>query len=191
MTPLAALPPSVRRLPAAFCAALALGLSGCGRNAFFEIDVVLPANTSGKDLFAIVSFAPGNQDFDAIWAGNQTLDGVKLSSGPTTQHASVESPEGDHFDTSVEVKVSFCGNASCTATGDDRALEARLHVARAFYEGQRTSYTWTIGCLPAAAPQTPCTETDRAIKEVTKCEVAGCREGTSSSYCVGDKHFCE
>lgn len=175
---------------AAALGALALGLPGCGRNAYFEIDVVLPPTDPGKDRFAVVSFAPGDQSFDAVWAGNQTLAGVKLAAGSTTQHASIESPS-DQFDTAVEAKVSFCGNPSCTAVGDDTAPEARLRVVRAFYEGQRTSYTWTIACVPSTDPKVLCTEVNRAIKQVDKCEVAGCRAGTSSSYCVGDKHFCE
>jgi hypothetical protein len=172
-------------------AAAAAAVAGCGRNAFLEIDVVLPKNDTGSDRYAVVAFAPGDQPFDAVWAGDQTLAGVKLSAGgTTTQHASLEGAS-ERFDQPVAAKVTFCGNAACTASGDDRAPEVRLLIERAFYEGSRTTYTWTIGCVPSVDPARACAEEDRAVKTAKKCEIGGCREGTSSSYCVGDKHFCE
>jgi hypothetical protein len=183
--------PAARRALLAAAGVISLGLCGCGRNAFFELDVVLPANDTGTDRYAVVSFASGDQDFGALWAGNQTLDGVHLSTtAASTQHASIENPSGQ-FDAPVEAKVNFCGNPSCTATGDDTAPELRLKVVRAFYEGERTSFTWTIACIPSSDPKGTCAEKNLAIKQVEKCEVAGCRAGTSSNYCVGDKHFCE
>ncbi len=163
--------------------------SGCGRNAFLELEVVLPPSTGGE-LFAVVAFAPGGQAFDAVWAGDQTLEGVALSPSSTTSRAvSVEAP-GDAFETPVEVKVTFCKGASCTAPGDDRAPEARLLLERAFYEGKRTSFRWVVPCVPAGKGAT-CSVVDRDVRVVPKCEVAGCREGSVTSYCVGDRHFCE
>ncbi len=170
-------------------ALLALTLVSCGRNAFFEIDVVLPKNDTGKTRYAVVAFAPDGQEYDAIWAGSQTLDGVLLTtSGTVTQHASIEGPDGG-LDRPVEAKVSFCENPTCTASGDDRAPEVWLKIERAFYEGERTAYTWTIACIPSSTGG--CAVPDSKLIEVTKCEVSGCRSGTSSNYCVGDKHFCE
>ena len=169
---------------------LLLAAAGCGRNAFFEVDVVLPKNTTGETRYAIIAFAPDGQDYDAVWAGSQTLPGVKLATGETlSQHASIEGPD-DHLDRPVEAKVTFCANDTCTASGDDRAPEVRLRIERAFYEGERTSYTWTVACIPSSTAGA-CAIADRTIEPVTKCQIAGCRAGTSSNYCVGDKHFCE
>lgn len=169
----------------------ALALAGCGQNAFFEVDVILPVNDTGQKRYAVIAFAPAGQDYDAVWAGNQTLPGVLLSASDTiSQHASVEGTS-ERFEQVVEAKVTFCGDQTCTAKGDDRAPEVRLRIERAFYEGKRTSYAWKIACIPTADKPDSCQEKDRTVREVTRCEVAGCRDGISTSYCVGDRHFCE
>lgn len=170
------------------CAAI-LAAAGCGRNAFFELSVKLPANTTGKDRFAIVSVASGDRPFAGTWAGNGTLPGVALGPTVSTQSVSVEGTS-DSFDKIVEAKVVFCSQADCLGTNDDHAPEAHLTVERAFYEGKRTAYTWIIPCLPTV--DTTCKEADPIVKDAKKCDVEGCRAGSSSSgYCTNGKHFCE
>jgi hypothetical protein len=167
----------------------ALLAAGCGCNAFFELTVKLPANTTGKDRFAIVSVASGEKPFAGTWAGNGTLPGVQLGAAVSTQQVSVEG-NSETFDKIVEVKVVFCSQADCLGTNDDHAPEAHLTVERAFYEGKRTEYTWTIPCLPTV--DATCKESDPIVKDAKKCDVAGCRAGSSSSgYCTNGKHFCE
>jgi hypothetical protein len=171
------------------CGALFAAAAGCGRNAFFELSVKLPANGTGSDRFAIISVASGEKPFAGTWAGDGTLPGVALSPTVSTQSISVEG-NSDNFDKIVEVKVVFCSQADCLGKNDDHAPEAHLTVERAFYEGKRTAYTWTIPCLPEI--DTSCKETDPIEKEAKKCDVEGCRAGSSSSgYCTNGKHFCE
>ncbi|MGZ3423499.1 MAG: hypothetical protein ACXWUG_21995 [Polyangiales bacterium] len=166
----------------------ALLAAGCGRNAFLELQIDLPANTTGSNRFAIISIASGNRPFPGTWGGDGTLPGVALDTKTSTKSISVEG-NSDSFDKVVEVKVVFCVQQDCLGKNDDNAPEAHLTIERAFYEGKRTSYEWTIDCMPTV--DATCKEPNPIDKQVKKCEVAGCRAGTSSSYCVGDKHFCE
>lgn len=168
----------------------ALLAAGCGRNAFLELEIDLPANPTGKARYAVIGIASGDRTFVGRWGGDGTLPGVLLATDkPTKQSVSVEG-NSDSFDKIVEVKVVFCSTPECSDLTDDNSPEAHLTIERAFYEGKRTSYSWTIACIPTL--DASCKDASPIEKTVKKCEVAGCRAGSSSSgYCVGDKHFCE
>jgi hypothetical protein len=95
----------------------------------------------------------------------------------------------------VRIKVRFCHDPSCAAIDDDHAPEVRYQIERAFYLGQRTSLTLTVDCIPNVAGQTDappsCAVAQAQEVDVPKCQVAGCREGVTSNYCVNGEHFCE
>ena len=169
-------------------------LAGCARNAFLELSIVLPASERADARYAVVQVVSGEVPFDQQWAGGDPVPVSKLGAASSVLRISVEG-DADLETKPLRVKARFCKDASCTALGDDGAPEARLQLARAFYVGQRTSYTWTIACVPNVAGQTDATTTcevaQRAETDVPKCKVAGCRSGVTSEYCAGGKHFCE
>lgn len=167
---------------------------GCARNAFLELEIDLPKNETTTTRFALVQVVSGDVPFDQAWAGGDPVPAVKLGAAPTPLKISVEG-DSDTETRPIEVKVRFCKDASCTALGDDVAPEVRMHLERAFYIGERTSYTWSIACMPNVPGQTDpppvCDTKQRAQNDVPKCKVAGCRSGVTSEYCSGGKHFCE
>lgn len=176
----------------------ALLLAGCGQNAFLELEIDLPPNAFAMkgDRYANVRIVSGQVPFDQDWQIDTPLPAPKLDpSAPTKLPISVEGSSSSET-VPVRVKVRFCKSADCTMIGDDQAPEVRLEIERAFYLGKRTSYTWTIGCVPNVAGQTDappaCDVPQDTATTVPKCKVAGCRTGSpTSGYCVGDKHFCE
>ncbi len=187
-----------RALAAAGLVALlaAPALGGCARNAVLELELDLPRNF-GPDVpgrYAVVRVVSGAVPFDQDWQGDDALPAFPLSTiQGSVQHVSLDG-SSEVEGAPVRVKVRFCADPGCAALGDDAAPEVRLQIDRAFYAGKRTSYTWSIACIPNVAGQTDtpaCATPQRAETDVTKCEVAGCRTGVTRSYCVGDQHFCE
>jgi hypothetical protein len=95
--------------------------------------------------------------------------------------------------------VRFCSDPNCAGATDDieKTPEAWLRIERAFYIGKRTKYRWAICSTdPADLPVTnECTPVAvgaaRTETLVTKCKIEGCRPGSATSSCTGDKHFCE
>ncbi|MEC7523531.1 MAG: hypothetical protein VYE22_26860 [Myxococcota bacterium] len=169
------------------CALLAaLALSGCARNAIFELELDLPAQPAGPALYAVVQARPvGGADWDTLDA----LPGVPLcaraSEGPCDDRvldpacAAVLSVVADEseLDVPLEVRVRYCEDPSCAT--DPAAPEHLIDVERPFYRGR---YTQARVCLDDVAP---------GRETLERCEVR-CREGTVSSYCRLDgTHFCE
>lgn len=167
---------------------------GCARNAFLELEIDLPKNDWPDERHAVVQIVSGEVPFEQQWAGGDPIPATKLSTAPTPLKVSVEGTE-DTETKPIRVKVRFCKDPSCSKLGDDVAPEVWLQVDRAFYIGERTSYTWNIACIPNVKGQTDpppvCALTQRSQTTVPKCKVAGCRSGVTSEYCSGGKHFCE
>lgn len=168
--------------------------SGCARNAFLELTITLPPNaTNQSQLFAVTQVMAGETDFKIQWGGDNPIAPVQLNASPQTQKLSIEGTT-DNESTEIRVKVTFCKEANCLGANDDKAPAAALRIERAFYIGKRTSYVWKIVCIPLGGDVTSpaCAEVvDKVPSEIEKCEVAGCRAGTTSNYCSAGKHFCE
>jgi hypothetical protein len=186
--------PRARLLVALVAATAAPALAGCGQNAVLELELDLPKNPGASTRYAVVRVASGASPFDEAWQGDDALPPFALDpSAASVQRVSLDG-SSDVEGAPVRVKVRFCRDPSCSALGDDTAPEVRLQIDRAFYAGKRTSYTWSIACVPNVAGQTDtplCATPQRGETDATKCEVAGCRTGVAHSYCVGEKHFCE
>jgi hypothetical protein len=187
----------VRRLSLAVAAAGVIASSGCARNAFLELSITMPANgTKVAQLYAVTQVMAGATDFKIQWGGDNPIAPVLLSATPQVQKLSIEG-NNDNETTEIRVKVTFCKEPNCVGSNDDKAPAAALQIERAFYIGKRTTYTWKLDCVPAGGPDVQyeagktCAVVDKEPDVVTKCEVGGCRPGTTSNYCSGGKHFCE
>lgn len=185
----------MNRVLLALAAAGVITSSGCARNAFLELTITLPPNNTGvAQLHAVTQVMAGDTDFKIQWGGDNPVPPVLLNASTQTQKLSIEG-NNDNESTEIRVKVTFCKEANCLGTNDDKAPAAALRIERAFYIGKRTSYAWKIACVPSGgdvpATMPACAITDKVPDEVSKCEVAGCRAGTTSNYCSGGKHFCE
>ena len=182
--------------------ALSLLLCGCGfgtaRNAFLELELVLPKNDRQAAIgerFANIRVATADTPFDQEWAGDNPIPPMKLSdSAASSAKISIEATESTETKP-IRVKVRFCATPTCTGPKDDLSPETWLEIERAFYLGKRTNFQWVIGCLPNNKEVTPeppkCDVLNKTATVITKCFVGGCRSGTTKNHCVGDQHFCE
>lgn len=185
-----------------------VGLLGAGaivspacieQNAYLELTLHFPpdprAAEDGGPRHAVVRVNTGDVSFDTDWESSDALPAVALDGASSTKLAvSVEgTPENETMP--VRVKVRFCRDASCVGIDDDSAPEVRYEIERAFYLGERTSLSLTIDCIPNVTGLTDappaCAIASDTVVSVPKCDVAGCRNGVTSSYCAGGKHFCE
>lgn len=169
----------------------------CARNAFLELTIELPPNvwkTAIGERYAVIRVATVNTPFDQEWQGDNPIPSVKTTDSTTIARVSVEA-DSDSETKPVRVKVRFCKTESCSDLNDDFAPEAWLQIERAFYIGQRTNLKWTLPCMPNVPGRTPdmpaCSVPHRQPVQKGKCEVGGCRTGTTTNHCVGDVHFCE
>ncbi len=161
--------------------ALAAVLAGCNSNAVLELTIDLPPTS--ETVYAFVQVRTMT-DFSARWTGADPLDGFLLEPTPTPQPISIVGMPGD-YDEDVLVRVTFCSSPRCDGFGDDRAPERRLRIEHPFYELKRTRVRWTIDDVPMETPADP--------DVVERCEVEGCREGTTRDFCrrSDGTHFCE
>jgi len=181
-----------RALLAASAAGVILS-SGCARNAFLELTIVLPKNSDASGpRYAVTQVLSGDIAFDIQWGSDNTIAPVLLDKDKTqTQTLSIEG-NTDNETTQLRVKVTFCKEPSCVGVGDDKAPTLGLQIERAFYIGKRTSKEWAIACIPAGGsfmPPEACAEV--TPKVFAKCDIAGCRPGTTTNFCSGGQHFCE
>jgi hypothetical protein len=194
-------PRALARAAAALLAALALAQTGCiEKNAYLELELDFPADpraaadgTGARN--AVVRVNTGDVSFDEDWESSEALAPVRLDpKEPTKLAVSVEGREEIEAKP-VRIKVRFCADPDCVGIHDDIAPEVRIEITRAFYLGKRTSLTATIDCIPNVASETDppptCPIGNEAVTTIPKCSVAGCREGVTTNYCAGDKHFCE
>jgi hypothetical protein len=173
-----------RPLVAAPALALALGatqaLSGCARNAAFEVELTLPAQPVGGDQrYAVVVARDGEFDFASV-AIDPLYPGTALTPTPQQVRYSVltERPDGH-----VRMLVFFCLSTDCR--DEDPALipQVWLDFERASYIGQRTRWAGTIDAVPVGPPSTATC--------VDRCEVEGCIDG-QGWFCREDgSHYCQ
>lgn len=158
---------------------------GCVDNAILELEVDLPPNTTDETLYAFLQTRSSvMSDFEEEWATQGLLDGFELGTEPTTQAISIVADPTDYPGDAL-FRLTFCGTPRCDGIGDDVRAQVRLVVEHPFYSLARTRARWTVPTLPEMTIETP--------ERIERCQVEGCREGTTSSYCrEGDgTHFCE
>jgi hypothetical protein len=174
--------------------------SGCvEKNAYLELSLTFPpdsgATSSSDARYAVVRVNTSDVPFDEDWQSSDPVPPVRLDPKATSgEPISIEGTP-DTETKAIRVKIRFCVDPSCAGIHDDTAPEVRYEIERAFYLGKRTSLALTITCIPNVAMETDtyptCPTMNDAVTEIPKCSVAGCRDGVTTSYCDGDKHFCE
>ena len=171
---------------------IVLLVSGCARNAIFELELSLPAQPAGAPLYAVVQ-ARVDGGFEASWDDIATSPGLPLCPRPSEGTcedrvldpacASIVSIVADEseLERPLYVRVRFCEDPACAASSDASAPEHRVEVERAFYRGR---YTQARVCLDEVPPEP-------ALDLIERCDVR-CREGSATSHCRLDgTHFCE
>lgn len=171
-------------------------LSGCARNAIFELELELPPQP-GAARFAVVQLR-NDAAFGADWSDVATLPGIPLASSCSrpdpapacedraldTSCSTVISVIGDENDLTrpLRVRVRFCEDPACAGAADAMAPEARIEVERALYTGAYTQGRACIDALPMTL--------EEPIR-IERCDVR-CREGDAIMHCRADgTHFCE
>ncbi|MEM9073213.1 MAG: hypothetical protein AAGE52_32210 [Myxococcota bacterium] len=171
----------------AFLSAAALMALSCSPNAILELTVELPPGNPPEQAYAFVQISNETIDFDMFTVGSSDrLDGFLLTEETTTQQISVVAEPGD-YSRRLAVRVRFCSDPRCVGLGDDRGIrERRLIIDRAFYELKRTNFRWVV-------PEIPEADSVPEVDVADRCDVGGCRDGTTSSgFCRSDgTHFCE
>jgi len=167
----------------ALLAALALSGLSCAENGILELEVRLPAGASAEAEYAVISMrSAAESSFDVAWASGE-LDGFLLEGSSRTEQISVVAQPGD-FGSDLLVRARFCSTPRCDGLGDDTAGERRLIVEEPFYSLKRTRAEWVIPAVEDTVNET--------ADVVERCQVMGCREGVTVSYCRSDgTHFCE
>lgn len=161
-------------------------LAGCAANAIAELTLSLPA-ARGEVRWAFVQARSGAGDFDAEWAGSDSLDGFALESVRRTVVVSIEADDGEEMDRPLLVKVRYCRTPRCDPAVDAEPQEVHITVERAFYQGHYTEIS-----LREPLPDVCDASCPPEVRTVTKCEVKGCRAGVTTRYCDGDgRHYCE
>ena len=177
---------------------LLLLVSGCARNAVFELELDLPPEpASAGPLFAVLQVRT-DADFGADWTAVPQLEGIPLR--PTCARPVVPPPcdsrelaadcstvvsivgEGDDLERPLFARVRFCGDPSCSAEGEG-AAQTRIEVERALYRGRFTQGRVCIDELPTSPSPEPV--------RIERCDVR-CRDGEAISHCRADgTHFCD
>ena len=156
-------------------APLVLLLSGCTRNAIFELELELPEQPPGAPLYAVIS-ARTDLGFDHHWDGvasvavqlpEECMRAPQLACEDRMidpECRAVISVVGDGEESGeLLVRVRFCADPSCAASGDVSAPEHRVRVERAFYLGRYTQARSCIEKLPTTSNPAP--------HEIERCEV--------------------
>ncbi len=181
-----------------FLALTAVLSSGCTRNAIFELELELPANPPGPQLYAVVE-ARSDLGFEEVWPEGGGLEGIALSAScergddpppcadrqldPSCSAVVSIVGDSDDLERPLRVRVRFCADPACTGPTDAGAPEHDVEIERAFYLGR---YTQARVCIDEAPSVTSPT-----AEVIERCDVR-CREGTAAMYCRLDgTHFCE
>jgi hypothetical protein len=156
--------------------------AGCASDGVLELTLDLPPAPTVDRVFVFTQArdATDNPILDE-WRDDADLDGLQLGDARMEDHISLRSARGG---IDVNVKLSFCSTARCTALEDSTAPQLLYTLTTPVYVGQRTSYTITVASAP--------TTRDPSVTVVDKCDIAGCVGGELRSYCSPDgAHFCE
>jgi hypothetical protein len=175
----------MRRLHLIAAFSFALTLGGCADNAILTVSVRLPAPEPGRN-FAFVQARSGEEsDLTLDWDDHSSLDGETLTVGGVMWDFSVEA-RGDQVERPLLVKIRYCNTATCASETLEPA-EQHFLFARAFYYGERTTYSPADLRIPSPDGVT--------LTRVGRCDVFGCIGGESTSGCSGDDglgtHYCE
>ncbi len=172
----------------------AASVSGCAQNAIFELTLDLPPRPASlpasTPMYAFPQLRSGTSEaFTDRWAGQDPLTGVELTAERTEMKISVIG-NSDIEARSVRLKTQFCVDPRCNGFGDDSmAPISCVQFERVFYVGTFTSYRLThIDVVPTIVT---CGMSD--VFPVGRCDVRGCVDGDTTSYCrlEDGTHFCE
>jgi hypothetical protein len=179
----------MRRTPLAHGLAIAALLTGCAQNAFFELQVELPANPAGQTWFAQIQVRDTNQGFAIPWMGGD-LPTVPLGDARQWDCLSVESLDAQ---VSLHVRVRFCRSEDCLDLEDGDPPERLYSFETPFYIGSRTYFRVVVPRIPVCATDTDC-DVGVCLTDRCRCSIEGCIEGpVSATFCSTetDEHFCE
>jgi len=193
----------------------ALGLlGGCAQNAILELQLDLPAAPDANEWFALTQVRNREgHPFDIPWMGGD-LGSVQLGSERQFDCISVES---DDESADLHVRVRFCRSEDCLDLMDGTPRERWYRLNHPFYIGRRTYHTITIGEVPECevtadcavgmcdsgvctcttdadcGPGLICEEGNNCVEDVDRCQIEGCIEGVSTTFCSDTTglHFCE
>lgn len=168
---------------------LAMGITGCARNAIFNLDVVIPAQTvTDGRRYAFIAVSSGQSDFDEQPFAVQGAVNVDLTEGRRVVPFAVTSSDPT---TAVRVLVRYCHEPNCAELDLDMRpfMEGmvpgyRYAFEHPFYIGAVTSYTLPVPALGMPAESS-------AINTVCRCAIEGCGEAEpGSSHCYGTAELC-
>ena len=183
----------------AICVGVALGVTGCARNAVFELELDLPPQPGGiAPIFAVVQVR-NDGEFGADWSTVPRLPGMPLSAtcarpaeplacddrelAPDCSAVVSVIGDGADFSRRLRVRVRFCEDPECAAANDATAPETRVDIERALYQGRYTQGRVCIDTVPTSPTPEPVL--------VDRCAVR-CRDGAAVMHCRADgSHFCE
>jgi hypothetical protein len=164
--------------------ALAVACAGCAENAIFTLVLDVPPPASGRNYVVVEARSGMIEDFGTDWQQTQ-ISGIPLVAGMRNEVRVSFEADGDEIAQKLWVKVRFCVEDQCNEVPDGNAPEQRYVIERAFYQGRYTELRQTIDPLP---PEGVPAEVD-----IDKCSIAApeCIDGSPTSWCVGDLHYCE
>ena len=155
-------------------AGLAVVLGGCARNAVLELEIELPPE-EGLALAELYVLSDYTDFSDAAWTEAQLEPLTELGDVARVDIVA----EGASIERALGLRIRLCTAEPCPAG----APEQLVRIDRAFYVGERT---WLRIPLPA----TPVRDPELLIFD--RCEVGGCLDGDTLSYCrLDESHYCE
>lgn len=199
-----------------FAGVLTLLAAGCAQNAFFELQIELPARPPGETWYAQVQIRDAaRHPFNIAWMGGDTPS-VELTGEPQWDCISVQ---GMDESLDLHVRVRFCHSQDCLALVDGNPLERLYTIEHPFYIGRRTYYSIEVAGIPDCSTTADCTARavgvcidercgcaadddcgegylcaplSGCVREIVRCAVEGCIDGVSGTFCTMDgRHFCE
>jgi hypothetical protein len=170
---------------------------GCADNAILEITLDLPPAEDGRSFAYVQARSKPGADLLAPWSEESSISDFRLRTGERERVTFGVEASGDQIESRLLLKVRFCDGSRCDSLTDGMQDPAEQHFdfERAFYRGEFTTYVHEITLMPPPCEPAGggCTH---PLELVGKCQVFGCRAGSSSSGCTGDdgmgaRHFCE
>jgi len=176
---------------------LLAALVGCADNAILEVTLDLPPVMDDRSFAFVQARAASGADLLETWSDESSISGFRLRTGERERVTFGVEADGDQVEEGLLLKVRFCDSSRCDSLTDETQDPSEQHYdfERAFYRGEITTYENEITVMPLACDPAggSCAH---PLQMVGKCQVFGCRAGSSSSGCTGDdgmgaRHFCE
>ena len=185
-----------------------------------ELPAAPPDDGTGKPWFAQIQVRrSSDHPFEIPWTGGD-LTSVELGAAPQWDCISVQSFD-EAID--LNVRVRFCRSSNCLDIDDGRRRERWYEVEHPFYIGRRTYWRTSITEVPECESDGDCggvgvctdgvcgcelttecpssmtcatgdeTSLGNCVLVVNRCQIEGCIEGDSTTYCSDGSgpHFCE